>query len=191
MLIFARYLVDRTRVSRARAECALELRRRLAVQPGPGAVGAQAVRIARDLCCMRKALSEAFGSLGSCAACSRPPSRDWPGGDCCKAPSERLFTDDELASLKLSGTTPARLRPARANRDGCPFSSPTGCSLEPADRPNACVRYVCRDVDAELRERGDRAAIAARQTELQLAFERFVRLRATRDERGAPDIMMG
>ena len=177
MLIFARYVLDRLRLSRAQADRVRDVRRRLAAQPGPGAVEQQQERLAIELCEMRQKLFLAFGFLRSCAVCARPPSRDWPGGDCCKASSERLFTDDELAALRLSGTTPARLRPAGASRDGCPFCGVTGCSLRPADRPNACVRYTCRAAEGELRRRGDRSEIAKLQTEMQLAFNRFVALR--------------
>jgi hypothetical protein len=191
MLVFARYLVDRLRLPRAQAMRVWDVRRRLAAQPGVADVSEQEVQIALDLRRMREARSAAFGALDACARCARPPSRDWPGGDCCKAPSERLFTDDELSVLKLSGTTPARFRPARDVRDGCPFCGRTGCTLDPADRPNTCVRYVCRQVDEELRRRGDRGRVVALQSAIRIALLGFVTLRAARAERGAADGTIG
>jgi len=183
VLVYARYLVDRLRLPRARADSVREVRRRLEEQRGACAVGHEEVRLARELRRLREELSVAFGSLESCRSCARPPSRLWPGGHCCGGRAESLFTDDELAALKLSGTTPGRLRPPRADLAGCPFREPAGCSLAPADRPSVCVRYVCLSLERELRQRGDRQAIAALQTELAVAFRRFVALRAARIER--------
>jgi hypothetical protein len=191
MLTFARYLFDLIRVPRARALDVRDVRRRLSAQPALGAVSDEEARIALHLRRLREDLSGAFGAPQACGACARPPSRDWPGGDCCKAPSRGLFTDDELAALRLSGTTPARLKPANADRDGCPFCGRDGCSLAPADRPNVCVRYVCRAVEAELRRRGDRGQIAELQTELQRAFDRFVAVRLARIEAGAHEGVIG
>jgi hypothetical protein len=191
MLTFVRYLIDLTRVPRARARDVRDLRRRLLAQPALGAVSDEEARIALNLCRLREQLSAAFGAPQACGVCARPASRDWAGGDCCTARSERLFTDDELGALRLSGTTPARLQPANADRDGCPFCGKDGCSLAPADRPNVCVRYLCRAVDAELRRRGDRGQIAELQTELQRAFDRFVAVRLARTEAGAHEGVIG
>jgi hypothetical protein len=91
-----------------------------------------------------------------------------------------VFTDDEVAALRLSGTTPARLVSPAGDMAGCAFRGPQGCSLDVADRPNICVRYVCQELQSELRERGDLREIKAIDAALTKAFERFRRLREAR-----------
>ena len=38
---------------------------------------------------------------------------------------------------------------------GGAFRGPEGCSLGAEDRPNLCVRFACRELEAELRASGD------------------------------------
>jgi hypothetical protein len=86
-----------------------------------------------------------------------------------------VFTDDELAVLKLSGTTSSKLTPPRGDFAGCAFRGPVGCSLEPGDRPTLCVRFVCMELERELRQSGDLPKIRALQRELSETFARLTR----------------
>jgi len=93
-----------------------------------------------------------------------------------------LFSEQELAALRLAATTPGDLRPPRGDHRGCAFRGPSGCSLAVAHRPTVCVGYACRELLAELRRRGDGPTIARLQDELQRVFQRFVAARAARLE---------
>ena len=183
MLIAARYLVDRLRHPRARADEVLALRRRLAAAPGPDAATADEIALAAEMRRLREALSTALEGVTSCSGCARGhplPQGRYRGGHCCGTRTALVFTDDEVAALRLSGTTPARLVPPAGDLAGCAFRGPQGCSLEVADRPNICVRYVCQELQSELRERGDLREIKAIDAALTRAFERFCRLRRSR-----------
>jgi hypothetical protein len=90
-----------------------------------------------------------------------------------------VFGDDELAALKLSGTTAGRLAPPRSELAGCAFRGPAGCSLGARDRPTLCVRFLCRELESELRERGSLQALRGLQTQLTELFARFVELRGS------------
>lgn len=180
MLIAAQRLVDRLRHPEARADQAAALRRRLAAAPGAFAMGAEEIELARSIRRLKQALSEAFGSVVSCSGCARGhplPHGRWNGGHCCGGHTEGVFSDVEVAALRLSGTTPSRLTlPPASDIAGCAFRGPEGCSLDVADRPAICVQYICRELEAEIRERGDLAAIKAIRAELRAAVERFTRL---------------
>jgi hypothetical protein len=184
VLIPIQRLLDRLRHPPSRAEEAAALRRRLVAAPGPGAVSAEEVEAALAIRRLKGELSAAFGEPSSCGGCARghpPPHGRWNGGHCCGGRTEGVFSDAEVAALRLSGTTPARLvLPPASDHAGCAFRGPEGCSLDPRDRPALCVRYVCRDLEAELRERGRFAAIKALRAELGAAIERFDRLREAR-----------
>jgi len=183
VLISAQYLVDRLRHPRSRADEVAALRRRFARAPGPGAASAEEVEVAAELLRLRRALVDALAGVESCGGCSRGhplPHGRWSGGHCCGTRTELVFTDDEVGALRLSGTTPARLTPPEGDHAGCAFRGPTGCSLGPEDRPSICVRFICRELEAELSARGDRRAVKAIAAELGRAFERWRRLRAAR-----------
>ncbi len=156
------------------------MRLRLARQTGPRGASEEERRIALGLRVNRAALGAVFAGVEACRSCARPRSRDWPGGHCCAGRTERLFTDPELAALRLAGTTPASLRLPTGEHAGCAFRGPTGCSLDPVNRPSLCVRYACRELETELRHRPDRAAIAHLRSELRAGFERFIAVRAAR-----------
>jgi hypothetical protein len=177
MLITVQHLVDRLRHPEARADEVAALRRRLAAAPSAGAVGAEAVELAGSIRRLKEALSAAFETVASCSGCARGhplPHGRWNGGHCCGGRTESVFSDAEVAALRLSGTTPSRLTlPPASELAGCAFRGPEGCSLEVADRPALCVQYICRELEAELRERGDLAAIKAIRAELRVAIERF------------------
>jgi len=110
-----------------------------------------------------------------CSECARghpPPNGIYAGGYCCGSPTERLFTEDELAQLHASGTRPRHLRSTARQSAGCAFRTAGGCALPPAHRPSTCVSYICQDLARELDRRGDleRAeALARRITELHNA----------------------
>jgi len=185
VLIAARHLVDRLRHPRSRADDVAALRRRFdAGEPA----GDEERAIAAELRRLREALVAALAGVASCGGCSRGhplPHGRWDGGHCCGTETRLVFTDDEVAALRLSGTTPARLVPPSGDHAGCAFRGPTGCSLAVADRPNLCVRFICRELEAELRERGDLREIKAIAAALNRAFERFRAVRAGRLEAAA------
>ncbi len=180
MLIAAQHLVDRLRQPRRRADDLRDVRRRLAVLPGADEAGAEQLALALELRSLRERLIVALGAVDACSSCAAGhplPFGRWAGGHCCGGRTATLFTDDELAALKLAGTTPARLRAPEADVAGCAFRGPTGCSLGPRDRPNLCTRYLCRDLEREIKQRGDLAPIAGLQEQIRVRFERFVALR--------------
>ena len=183
MLIAAQHLVDRLRHPRSRADEVRAVRLRLVAQPAPSAASAEELTLAQELRRLREELTRALGGVTACAGCARGhslPHGRWSGGQCCGGRTEDIFTDDELAALRLSGTTPGRLEPPRSDHAGCAFRGPRGCSLEVADRPNLCVRYVCRELEAELAERGTLADVKKIARDLGRAFDRFARAKAAR-----------
>jgi hypothetical protein len=93
-----------------------------------------------------------------------------------------LFTPDEITALAIAGTPAPSMRAPTSDHAGCAFRGPEGCTLDPRDRPNLCVRYVCRKLEAELRARGDWAAIRALGNRLGAAFARFERIRESQEE---------
>jgi hypothetical protein len=222
-LIGVRYLFDRLRQPRSRAEEAREIRELLVAQDGPELASSEEARLALELRRLRETLGTLFEEVRACGRCAprpygvprvRParafargvasptggmpglpvlaqaeaPALDgndarWPGGHCCSGPTRNLFTDEELAALRLSGTTPGMLRLPRGAHSGCAFRGPHGCSLEAAHRPSLCVRYTCRDLETELEHGSSRSAVRDLQRQLGAGFERFVQARHARLER--------
>lgn len=183
MLITVRHLIDRLRYPRGRADDVAALRRRFAAAPGPDEVSAEEKALAAEMRRLREALSAALAGVTSCSGCAHGhplPHGRWRGGHCCGTRTELVFTDDEVAALRLSGTIPARLVPPAGDVAGCAFRGPLGCSLAVADRPSICVRFVCRELQGELRERGDLREIKAIDAALTKAFKRFSELRGER-----------
>ena len=185
-LIAARYLVDRIRQPRSRADDVLSVRTRLDLADDRGSASGEEIRLAHELARLRADFTEAVGPVTSCGGCAKGqslPHGRWNGGHCCGGETKGVFTDDEIAALKLSGTTPAKLRtPAPSDHAGCAFRGPEGCSLDVADRPNLCVRFVCRELEAELVDNDTcdwpRAKKVAR--ELGDTFTKFEKARAAR-----------
>ncbi len=178
MLIRAHHLLDRLRQPRSRADEVLAVRRRLVAQPPPGRATDDQVRLARELRRLREELTRLLDGATSCSGCARGhslPHGRWSGGQCCGGRTEEIFTDHELAALRLSGTTPSRLAPPRSDHAGCAFRGPLGCSLDVADRPNLCVRYICRELEGELAERGTLGDVKKAARALGRAFDDFVR----------------
>lgn len=186
MLIAAQRLVDRLRHPRTRADELFALRERFARATSPAEASPEALRLAIELRALRIALSAALAGVESCSGCARRhplPHGRWDGGHCCGCRTTDVFTDDEVAALRLSGTTPSHLSPPRSEHAGCAFRGPAGCSLAVEDRPNLCVRYLCRELDEELATRGDRREVRALAAALDRTFRRFVGVRGD----GEPD----
>jgi hypothetical protein len=136
--------------------------------------------LAIELRRLREELTSALAGVQACGGCARGrslPHGRWRGGHCCGAPTDAIFTDDELAALRLSGTTPARLSPPRSDHAGCAFRGPEGCSLDAGDRPNLCVRFICRELEGELATRADVARLKEVARDLATTFARFSRAR--------------
>lgn len=185
MLIPVRYLLDRLRQPRSRAEETRVLRRRLASQartePLPEEVAA-----ARELRELRLKLSAAIGAVQACKTCAighAPPHGHFAGGHCCGLQTVDAFNDDEVTALRQAGTGPHDLHLPVGDHAGCAFRGPTGCSLRTQDRPNLCLRYLCPDLMRELHQRGDLTAIEALGGQLEEVYLRFITLRRERLDR--------
>jgi hypothetical protein len=182
-LLLGRYLVDRLRYQRVRADEMLDVRRRLLAQPGPAGVGPAELDGARQLRWLKEEAARAFGSLERCATCAvgRPrPHGAYPGGFCCGATTAEIFPDDELAALRLGGTSPGDLLPARGELAGCAFRGPRGCVLAPAHRPSQCLRHLCYDLVRELQARGGLGLVEDLAEQLRTTFQQFTALRQSR-----------
>ena len=78
--------------------------------------------------------------------------------------------DDKTTTVRfVQGDTPDKDRLYA----GCAFRGPEGCSLGAADRPNLCVRYVCRELDAELASSSEGARIKSLARRIGDTFVRF------------------
>lgn len=184
-LIPLRYLVDRVRHPKSRAEQLRELRELLAAQADASRASREERRLAAELAALREGMHAGLGEVKSCSRCAEGhplPNGRWQGGHCCGTETFKLFSRAELAALKLSGTTPAKLVAPRSDHAGCAFRGPTGCSLDVADRPNLCVRFICRELSWELRDRGDRPKLRALSKQIEETFIRFVAARRARLE---------
>lgn len=143
--------------------------------------------LAAELRELRPQVLAAFEGVRACAGCGRGhslPHGRWDGGFCCGGRTDGVFDDDEVAALALAGTRPRDLRLPAGDHAGCAFRGPEGCSLDARDRPNLCVRFVCRELEGELREDGEWARVRALTRRLETTFARFVRsLEASNEER--------
>jgi hypothetical protein len=141
----------------------------------------EATRLALELRELRPLVSAAFAGVRSCASCGRgrpEPHGHWQGGFCCGGATEGVFDDDEVAALALGGTRPRDLRGPAGDHAGCAFRGPEGCSLDPVDRPNLCVRFACRQLETELRDSGQWQRVRSLTRKLETTFARFVKARA-------------
>jgi hypothetical protein len=147
--------------------------------------GDETVALAKELRALRPLVLEAFAGVRACSGCGRgrpEPHGHWNGGFCCGGATGGVFDDDEVAALALSGTRPRDLRPPSGDHAGCAFRGPEGCSLDAVDRPNLCVRFACRELEAELRASGEWTRVRALTRRLEQTFARFVK---ARDDQGA------
>ncbi len=166
-------LVDQLRTEGARAIELRTLRRRFARSLEGVECDDELRRRAVSLRAVRQRLSQALGPVESCRSCVRPRCDPWPGGHCCSGSTQAIFTGEELAALRLGGTTAFHFVAPREPLRGCVFRGRAGCTIPVEHRPNLCVRYTCRELEFELEQRGDRCAIAELQRRLRIDFERF------------------
>ena len=180
VLIPVRDLVRRLRQPRSRTLEVATVRRRIEDVRGEFASD-DVVALARELRTLRAEVLAAFDGVHACGGCGRGrslPHGRWDGGFCCGGRTEGVFDDHEVAALALGGTRPRDLQPPGDDHAGCAFRGPTGCSLHAHDRPNLCVRFACRELEAELRASGDWARVRDLTRRLEQTFARFVRARA-------------
>lgn len=176
-------LVELALLPRHRAEELTRVRRRLSAQPRPDQVGPLEVQLSARLRLLREAVSAATGVVAACAGCahgSELPNGRWDGGFCCGGKTPELFSDDELAALRLAGTRPADLRCPSSDIAGCVFRGPDGCTLEPRHRPNQCVSHICHDLVQELHSKGRLEAVEDLREALDATFQHFVKVRTAR-----------
>jgi len=174
MLISPRALVDRLRHPRSRTDELRTLRKRL--DAARRKLTAEQRRQGKQLRVLRQRLAAATGKLSSCAECARgcaAPAGRWDGGYCCSNSTANLFCDDEVASLAAGGTRTADLVAPSGDHAGCAFRGPTGCSLDPGDRPNRCVLYLCRDAAREVHAAAKLDRFEHIANELSTAHARF------------------
>ncbi|HTM23361.1 MAG TPA: hypothetical protein VL172_22720 [Kofleriaceae bacterium] len=175
-------LLRRLRQPRSRAAEIADVRARLRAERARPASDEERA-LARRMRALRAELTAALGQVGACATCTtgRPwPESAWSGGQCCSGHTADVFTDDEVAALALSGTRARDLAPPPGEHAGCAFRGPTGCALDPADRPSVCARYLCRDLRRELHGDGRLAALLPLLDELDELWGRFSRSRSDR-----------
>ncbi len=179
MLPSPRHLLDRFRYGRSRAAELTSLRARFASQPTRQQASTEQVLLAVQLRNLRLELSKAcpFTMCGSCAKGHPLPAGQYDGGHCCSGQTLELFSQDEVAALKLAGSAPAKMQPPRQVHAGCMFRGPRGCSLTPSDRPSICVRYCCIELRQQLRDGGQWARYSALARQLRDTFARFVESR--------------
>jgi hypothetical protein len=179
VLLPVRDLVRRWREPRSRTVEVESVKRRLA-RAAQAEARPEAVELARELRELRPVVLAAFEGVSACTGCGEGrslPHGRWDGGFCCGGRTEGVFDDDEIAALALAGTAPGAMRTPQGDHAGCAFRGPTGCSLDARDRPNLCVRFACRELEAELRKRGDWERVRALTRRLEQTFARFVRAR--------------
>jgi len=125
---------------------------------------------------LRIAMSAAFENVDACSACAkgRPePNGHWPGGACCGSRTLDLFTAAEVASLALAGISHRDLVPPTGDHAGCAFRAEKGCVLSAEQRPNICVRYMCLELRAEVRDKPEWKRISELGAALRDEFARF------------------
>jgi hypothetical protein len=181
VLIAVRDLVRRLRGPTGSRAVEIEaVRRRIAAAMREPASD-EARALARELRELRPQVLAAFDGVRACGGCARRrslPHGRWDGGFCCGGRTVGVFDDAEVAALALGGTRPRHLAPPAGDHAGCAFRGPDGCSLDARDRPNLCVRFACRELEAELRARGEWERVRALTRRLEATFARFVKARA-------------
>lgn len=78
---------------------------------------------------------------GICSGCVKP---------CCTRVNY-LFCEKDILFFKLSGRRHRWRRQAAAEK-GCRFLGSAGCVLDPAARPFICHRYICPDLEKEIKK---------------------------------------
>ena len=193
MIVAVRCFADRFQHPGSRAEELKTLRRqfeRISREPSSKAMRAAA----REMRQQRLAIAAQLGTLQTCRNCAIRyplPHGRWAGGYCCGTRTDAVFTDDEVCTLVLSGTKGLWLRPPRSDHAGCVFRGPSGCSLRPEDRPNICLRYLCKALVDELRQRGDIKLLDVMCLKLQQMLARFAALRQEQHKSTAAFELLG
>jgi hypothetical protein len=180
--VSVRYLLDRIRYPRSRANELAQLRVRFAQLSG---ASQQEREIALQMTSLKQEISGLLKNSKSCSACNwhHPrPEGPWHGGYCCSAPTTNLFTDDEIAALVASGVELNNLQPPDEAQHGCVFRGSTGCTIPSGSRPSICVRYLCVTLELELARSRELELIEILGMQLKEKFERFVSLRNARLE---------
>ncbi len=175
MLVPVAALLKRWRDPSRRDREVGELHRRVKAAARAPATEEQRV-LALEMRQLRPKVLEAFAAVRACGGCGRGrplPHGRHDGGFCCGGATTGVFDDDEVAALALAGTRPKHLRAPEGEQAGCAFRGPQGCSLEAVDRPNLCVRFACRELEAELKASGDWERVRALTRQLEKAFVRF------------------
>jgi hypothetical protein len=176
VLVPVRDLVRRWRSPPSRVTEVDAVRKRVGAAARRGASD-EAVALAQELRTLKPQVLAAFRGVTACRGCAKGRSRPhgrWDGGFCCGGRTEGVFDEDESAALALAGTRPRDLRPPGGDHAGCAFRGPDGCSLDARDRPSLCVRFVCRELEAELRATGEWTRVRALTQKLETTFARFV-----------------
>jgi len=91
-------------------------------------------------------------------------------GPCC-AKVNFLFCEKDALFLKLSGRP--RWRREAFRKNGCQFLGPAGCTLDPKSRPFTCHRYICPDLEKEIKRQHPDLLIA-----LEKKFKAIDKLRS-------------
>jgi hypothetical protein len=170
-------LIRRWRTPPSRVRDVDAARGRIAAAARRGASD-EAVALARELRALKPQVLAALANVQACSGCGKGrslPHGRWDGGFCCGGRTEGVFDDDEAAALALAGTRPGDLRAPAGDHAGCAFRGPDGCSLEAEDRPSLCVRFVCRELEGELRASGQWTEVRALTRTLETTFARFVK----------------
>ena len=165
------------------AEPLVRLRRKLHEQRPSSAPDAGETEAALEMRRLRVAIAAAIGDARACASCARGaplPAGRFEGGRCCAHAADALYDEETLAALLASGTRAGLLQGPADEHAGCLFRRPTGCAVDAAHRPNACVAYLCDELALELEERGALEAIRAQCDELARVAARYSSLRAMR-----------
>lgn len=162
----------------------VRLRQRLEAQPAPERCGDAELECAAEMLKLRLEITRAIGAAEACASCAcgePPPVGRFEGGKCCSHPVSTLYDDSTLGSLAASFTTPRDLRGPYTADGGCVFRGPAGCVIAAEHRPNACVAYLCEELERELEQRGDLGAVRDLCRSLEAAAARFAALTAMRE----------
>jgi hypothetical protein len=142
------------------------------------AAGEEAAALARELRTLKPQVLAALRDVHACSGCGKGrslPHGRWDGGFCCGGRTEGVFDENESAALALAGTRPRDLRAPAGDHAGCAFRGPGGCSLAAEDRPSLCVRFLCRELEGELRASGEWTRVRALTRALETTFARFVK----------------
>jgi hypothetical protein len=126
-------------------------------------------KVAARLAALRERLGGLTGSPACCRTCAAQlpdPSPGFGGGFCCGGATAGITPPEELVALWLAGARLDRRR-VTATHAGCIFRAPTGCTLAFRERPAVCLRFACRELEAELHARGVLQEVLALGDELE------------------------